>query len=641
MADQLLGKEYIRDFFRIEEEDDTEVLDIQGRFERVVYEHGQNIISIFEEPDYMYFLESGLAGVYSKDNKQINLMRRGIFFGEYGVLTGEKRLSTVRAEGKVVVHRIKKEDVMEIMTRHPALFSETMKRLYGQISNKHERLLELSNNSRGILHDPKNRTPLTLKQMLMQYGILAIIFVILAFIVPSDATTAPVFIIPLALMVVYAIATRRTMESLIVSGFLAAMFLSKMHLISQYTDSIMATMGDMGNIFTVLVMALMGGFVALIEASGSLTAFKKLMTAKVQNKKSALLGSFGVLLITAVDDCLNLLCASTSMRTALDKNKVSREESSLLMSFLPVVLCSFIPVSLWGIYVVANINTGNNGEEFLLFCKSIPFNFYSIIAAIAMLALCFGKLPRTKALAGGIKRIENGGTLYPEGSLAYLHKDEDSMHGKIRNLMLPIIVLAASSLATSRFVSSNFSINSACGLITTLVFMFFLFCGQSLMSPEQFMDHLMSGMQSMVQPIALYLVTMCFSSLLTQLQLEYYFDEVSIELSNFTGILPAVIFLSAMLLTTLLGSSWAMFVLGFPLAIRLCTTLGLNLPLCLGAVSAAGIAGENNCVLTSNAVVIATALGINPSVVLKLRLKYSVAFSIIAFAFYLVAGMLI
>ncbi len=131
---------------------------------------------------------------------------------------------------------------------------------------------------------------------------------------------------------------------------------------------------------------------------------------------------------------------------------------------------------------------------------------------------------------------------------------------------------------------------------------------------------------------------MCFSAMLTELQMEYYFDNIAIGLSDITWIIPVVIFVSAMLLTSLLGSSWAMYVLTFPLVIRLGALHAINLPLCCGAVCAAGIAGEKNCMLSGDAMVVATALGINPEVVLKLRLKYSAAFSILTALFYLVAG---
>ena len=639
MSNQIIDKNIICSFFRIEEDAGPEEIErIQKAFESVVFEHNQTIIEIDTEPDFLYYLESGIAGVYDRNGKQVNLMHRGVFFGEYGALSGEKRLTTVKAEGKVVCFRMSRTDLMEIMAKHPGLFSETMKRVYNQLSNKHERLIELSKTTRGKLQTPKSQQVLQPKQLAIQYGSLIAVFILTAIFVPATESASPLFLFPLVLMIAFALITRRTFESLIISGVYASLLLAKMHMISAYTDAVMNTMINPGNVFTVLVMALMGGFVTLVEASGSLTAFKKLMAEKVHTKKGAMLGSAAVLLLTAVDDCLNLICASTSMRNSFDKCRVSREESSVLMSFLPVTLCSFIPVSLWSIYVVANINTGNTSSSFALFCKAIPFNFYSIIVVIAMLLLCFGVLPKNRVLSRGIERVKNGGSLYPEGSFDYLYNDEDDMCGKILNLLLPIFALAISSLAVRSLHTKSFIVDSACGLVCTLLIMFFCYCGQRIMTPEQFLDNLVAGIQSMVLPIAIYLVTMCFSQLLTGLNMELYFDEIALSLSNVTRIIPAGIFLLCSLLTTLLGSSWAMFVLGFPLVLRLVSITGINLPLCIGAVCAAGISGEKNCLLTSDAGVIATALGINPSVVLRLRVNYSLIFSILAFIFYLVSG---
>jgi len=641
MPNPVINKETICSFFRIEnnEVNQEEISNIQGLFEYVVFKHDETIIQIDDQPDYMYYLESGVAAVYDREEKQVNLMHQGVFFGEYGALTGEKRLTTVKAEGKVSVFTIERNKLMEIMAKYPSLFSETMKRLYDQISNKHGKLIELSKTSRGKIQSKDNGKPLSKKQMLLQYGSIALIF-ILSLLVPSGETKSPVFLLPLCMMIAFALITRRTVESLIISSIYAALLSTKMHMIAGYTDALMNTMVDKGNVFTVLVMALMGGFVTLIEASGSLTGFKKLVSAKIKTKKGSLFASILVLMITAVDDCLNMLCASTSMRGSFDKCKVSREESSMLMSFLPITLCSFVPVSLWGIYIVANINTGDKGNDFAVFCKSIPFNFYSIIAVVAMILLCLGKLPKSKLLKAGVERVEKGGNLYPEGSYDYLYNDEDDLCGKTLNLLLPIFTLAISSLAVKSISNSCFIVDSACGLIFTLLVMMIHYCGQKLMSPEEFMDNLVTGIQSMVLPIAIYLITMCFSMLLGSLNMNYHFDEAAMLLSGIPWIIPGVLFFLCMMLTTLLGSSWAMYVLGFPLALSLVSITGINLELCLGAVCAAGIAGEKNCLITGDATVVATALGINPSTVLKLRFKYSTIFSAIALGFYLIAGLL-
>ncbi len=637
----LIDDEFLRSFFGLgaTPEETAELEDIRSRLVRIQFNNGEDICTIDELPDGMFFLESGVAIVLNRDGEQINVMHEGQYFGEYGVLAQQRRLSTVRSRGRTVVYKLGNEDMMDILRRRPELFGEFMKRVYAQVSHKHAQLLTLSRMQRGVLRAPENRAPLSRRQMIIQYGILALIFILSALLIPAD-TNLPVFLLPLAVMLVYVVVTRRTLESLLVGGFLAALLVKRTGLSAGYTDALMETMASMDNVFTVLVMALMGGLTALIEASGAVTAFKKQADQRIKSGRGALLATVGILAVTAIDDALNLLCAAGSLRNVADEQRIPREDSGFLLSFLPTVLCSFFPFSLWGIWVIGSIVPAYSEGAFGLFCRSIPLNFFSIVAVIACLLFCFGLLPRNKTLRQARERVEQGGELWPKGSERYIPQEEEQFWGSMWNLLLPVIVLAAASMAVRSIYSGSFAVDSAVGLMATLIVVFLLYCGQGLLSPEEFMEHLIRGIQNVALPTVLYLLTMCFTALLQQEALEQFFDRLVQVLGGFTGFLPAVLFLLFTLLTLALGSSWAMFVIGFPVAVHLGARAGLPLALCIGAICAAGIAGEKCCVFTSDSLSVGGSIGCDPDRVLKVRLPYSIGFSLCAFVLYLAVGLL-
>lgn len=641
MPTKQIDKAYLRAFFAIENspEGEDEITAISEKLERLQYSNGQDICTIDGEPDGMFFLESGTAVVLDRAGEQINVLQEGQYFGEYAVLSQQRRLSTVRSHGQTVVYRLNNDDMMEILRRHPNVYGELMKRVYGQVSQKHTQLLTLSRLQRGILRSPQNTAPMTPLHMLIHYGVLALVFVLSLLLVPRG-TALPVFLVPLVLMLVCALVTKRTVESLIVGGMLAAALAYRSGIATGYTDALIETMAEPDNAFTVLVMALMGGVVELIEASGAVTAFKKLCDRKLHSRRGVRLAMLGILAVTAIDDCLNMLCASTSVRAVADEQRVPREETGLLMSFLPTIFCSFIPLSLWGIFVVGAINAGlgGGGGAVKLFCSSIPFNFFSIVTVIALLLYCFDRLPRSKRLQKAEKRVAEGGQLWPEGSERYLLREDPAFWGKLVNLILPVVVLAAASLLLRSLHAGSFMLDSACGLVAALLFMFFLYCAQGLMSPEQFADHLLSGIQSMGLPILLYLLTMCFSTLLLQEGMGDFFVGAVRLLRGVTGLLPASLFLISTLLTIALGSSWSMFVIGFPVAMRVASAVGINLPLCVGAVCAAGIAGEKLCVFTGDDLSVGSSIGCEPQAVLKVRIPYALLFSLLSLVFYLLTG---
>ena len=641
MSKQRIDDAYLRDFFGIKDnaEGRRELADIRRRLERVQFENNEDICTIDQESDGMYFLESGTAVVLDREGGQINVMRPGSYFGEYAVLSGRRRLSTVRSVGKTVTLRLKNEDMMVILQRHPDTYGDFMKRVYGEVSRKHTQMLTLSRLRRGILQHPRNEEPMPRKRMLIQYGLLALVFILSLALVPKGSP-GPVFLLPLLLMAVYVLISRRTLESLVVSGLLAAALYYRSGLSCSYTDALMATMGSPDNVFTVLVMALMGSVVTLIEASGAVTAFKKLADRKVHTVRGGRFALLGIMAVTAIDDGLNMLCGASGLKSSADEQRAPREETGLMLSILPVPLCSFLPFSLWGIFVIGTLGAACGGSSASLFTKAIPFNFFTLVSVAAMLLFCLGVLPRTPQLKEARERVRKGGNLWPDGSERYLTQEEGEVWGRIANLLLPVAVLALASLAVRSLWSGSLLLDSACGLVAALIFMFFLYCAQGLMSPEQFAENLVSGIQSMALPILLYLLTICLSTLLEQQAMGIYFDALVGHMSFLRAMLPAVLFLVSALLTALLGSSWAMYAIAFPVAVHMASAAGVHLPLAVGAVCAAGIAGELLCPFTSAGLSVGNAIGCDPGAILKVRLPYSLVFTGISFLLYLAAGFL-
>ncbi len=129
--------------------------------------------------------------------------------------------------------------------------------------------------------------------------------------------------------------------------------------------------------------------------------------------------------------------------------------------------------------------------------------------------------------------------------------------------------------------------------------------------------------------------------MLDALNLASYFEEIIDIFDKIKFLLPCAAFIFAPLLTIVLGSSWAMYAIAFPIVIGLTTYLHLDPIVFIGAVSAAGIAGEKNCPFTAEAVNIATAVGISPVAARKVRISYSIVLTVITALCYLGVGFFI
>lgn len=637
-----INEEFIAEFFGIGDspEEKKELAHITGKLKRLVFENNTDICTIDDDPDGMFFIESGTAIVLGRDGSQLNVLHNGQYFGEYAVLSGEKRLSTVRAHGRCVVYKMESEDLLDYLREHRAVYSEFMKRVYSQVSSKHAHILTLSGRKRGVLNHPANDIPMTKKQIAIHYSILFLIYILAYFLVPVN-TTVPVFILPLILMLLYVLITKRTIESLLVSSILAAVLVYRNGMFAGLTDAILDTMGEMDNVFTVLVMALIGGMINLITVSGGVTAFEKKAAKIEKTPKSVFLTSMGIMAATSIDDGLNLLCASYASHFPAKKCGIVREKLALFYSLLPTVLSSFLPLSLWGIYVIGTLAATEKTGSTELFCRSIPYNFFSIITLIAMLLFSFGLLPKNRQLKEAEKRYKETSALWPSGSEGFLNYHSREVWGKISNVMLPILVLAVSSLAVRSLLSKKFVLDSAVGLMVAIAFMFILYTIRGIMSPEQFIDNLVDGIAGSMLPIILYLLTMCFASLLDSLGLHLYMESIIDVFDKTVVLLPVITFVFSLLLTIALGSSWSMYAIIFPIVLNLVKTMGLNPAFFVGVIAGAGIAGEKICPFTAEGTDVGIAVGINPAAAQKVRISYSLALSGITAFVYLISGFFI
>ena len=636
-----INDKYIANFFGMDlKENAKDIESIRSGLKKQVYTNNSDICVIDGEPDGMFFIESGAVQVLDADDNQLNVLHVGQYFGEYAVLSGQNRLSTVRSIGRTVVYKMESEALLSFLAGHPGIYGEFMKRVYAQVSGKHSQVVALSHAKRGVLSYPANLTPLSTRQMVLQYGSLAVLYLAAMFFIPS-VTSAPVFLLPLALMLIYVLVTKRTVESLVVSGIMAAILVYRTGVFAGYADSIMDTMGQRDNVFTVLVMALMGGMINLIVSAGGVTAFEKSAAKYSGTPRRLFFTSLGIMALTSIDDGLNMLTASYASYTPAKNCKIVREKLALFYSMLPTVLSSFLPLSLWGIFVTGALAPTVGDKATRLFISSIPFNFFSLITLAAMVIFALGRLPEVKQLKEAQKRFDDTGALWPKGSEKYLSVHDREVWGRKTNVILPIIVMAISSVIVRSAFNGSLVTDSAVGLLVALSFMFILYSATRVMTPERFMECLIDGISDSTLPIILYLLTINLSSMLDVLGLHVWLAGlVSDVFRAAVVLLPAVIFLLSMLLTVAMGSSWSMYAIMFPIAINLAMHLGLNPALIVGAIAGAGIAGEKNCAFTAEAVNVAHAVGISPDAARKIRISYSIVLTAIAAFGYLIAGMI-
>ncbi len=631
--------EFIASFFELNEEDAKAM---QSRLERIVYKSGDDIVRYGDAADGMYFIEDGIVDVFNAEGEPVNEMKAGQYFGEYAILAQEPRLSTVRARGKVVAYRISNELFLEQISRKPTLVGYLLKQVYSQLSMKHARLVEIARQQRGIMRIQQgsggSRTTL-----IITYAVIVLIFLGTELFIPAEGELSWFWmLLPSAFLLLHTLFTRRTLEALILTVMLSAGIVNRGNFVQGFTDTLTAAISTPDTASTILIMCLIGAVTALLGGAGGISALRRPLEARIKTGKGALFSMIMMMALVFIDDCLNVMAAAFCLTGITDKHRIPREVPALICNS-STAICALIPISVWGAYLSGTMTLSLGAEGGTYFLKSVPFNFASLAAVVMTLLLAAGRLPRTGLMKKAWERVEHDGPLWPAGSEKYfLAKDESEIYGNPVNLLLPLAVMVVFSVAFGILkTGGTFALDPSAGLAASLIFMFVFYIAQQLMTPLKFMDHVIEGISSMSLPILLLLLTLCFSTCLDSMECTSFFARLIPSMSfRKPFLVPAVLYISFTLLTMLMGSSWGMYGIGIPIAVRMALLADLPLAVCLGAVCAAGITGDNLCPYVAEGSLIASAIGCDPKVNRDIRVRCWAVIALICVTGYVAAGLL-
>jgi Na+/H+ antiporter NhaC len=429
-------------------------------------------------------------------------------------------------------------------------------------------------------------------------------------------------------LVVYIVLTRRALESIVLAGLFISVMRARLGFIGAYTDQVIKALGE--NAGLILMVVVMGALTRQFSASGSINALKYVAEKRIKTGGGVLFFAFCSMVLIAIDEYLNVLINGACYTPLADQKKLPREKSAFVLGMAPMALCILSPLSLTGLYLTGVIVNAGGQKE--LFMRAVVYNFSALFALFFILLLIFGILPSAGALRKGLIRVKEGGNLWPEGTAVGQGRDA-SNRGKVVNLVLPILVLIGSSILTGSLESGTLSVNVLYGMLITLIFTFVLYCLQRYMSPEQFFNNIIFGFESMLAPVVMFVASSVFAAGIGEIGFSVWLETVVRNIIGAqTWILPALIFALCTVVGALFDNPWAMYALGMPIALELGRALGMDLGIFVGAVCAAGFAG--NEIALGDIFFEGPMLGINPIVYYRTKLPYVIVITILAFLAY-------
>jgi tetracycline resistance efflux pump len=262
-----------------------------------------------------------------------------------------------------------------------------------------------------------------------------------------------------------------------------------------------------------------------------------------------------------------------------------------------------VPVSTWAVFYAGlfmDAGYAESGQGMALYVSAIPYMVYPIAAMLLVPLVAAGIVPALGMMKSAQQRAAEGTAPLPidEGEEESLVDTEDRV--RIYHFVLPIVALLGFSIW--------YDLDVQIGVIMSVAITIILFGAQRLMAWTQMFDAVIDGIKIMLPALTMVVMAFVFKEVNDQLGLATYVIENVAPLMT-PLMFPALTFLAMALISFATGSSWGVFAIAIPIILPLAETVGVSIPLAIGALVSASAFGSHACFYSDATVLAAQGSG--------------------------------
>ncbi len=464
--------------------------------------------------------------------------------------------------------------------------------------------------------------------------------------------------VPAIVAIVLALITKQVYVSLFVGIFVGAMFYVGGNPINALGTSFQVMSEKVGaNVPIIVFLVVLGIFVVLMQKSGGSKAYGEWAQKKISSKKGALGATAALGCLIFVDDYFNCLTVGSVMLPVTDSHKISRAKLSYLIDATAAPICMIAPISSWAA-AVANYTEGTGMDGIDLFIKAIPYNFYSLLTFVFIIALVLSKRDFGPMAKHEKNALEKGDLFSTEERVDGMTV-ESNPKGRVPDLLLPILVLIAISVYAliynggffgddpayagmfkEAFSNTDATVGLPWGAVISLILIVVYLICRKLITFKDAMECVPKGFIAMVPAITILTMATALKNISNDLlgSATYVEGLMKGAAPGLESLLPAVIFLVACLLAFATGTSWGTFGILIPIV---CNMFDPSNPIFYIGMSAclAGAVCGDHCSPISDTTIMSSAgaqcVHVNH---VSTQLPYAITVAAISFICFLVAG---
>ena len=420
-------------------------------------------------------------------------------------------------------------------------------------------------------------------------------------------------------------------------------------------NGIVAAIKDTAGIFAFLVI--LGIFVALINMAGGSAAFGRWAQVHIKSKIGAALATFVLGVLIFIDDYFNCLTVGSVMRPVTDTHKVSRAKLAYLIDATAAPICMIAPISSWAAAVSIYVeSTEYSGLE--LFVRAIPFNFYSLLTFVFIIALTLMKFDYGPMRIHEVNAREKGDLFTTGESSNKGEEGEFNPNGRVIDLVLPIILLIVLNVIALAYSGGFFDASSSCymdfigaigdtdataalpwgSILALIITIIYMIC-RRIVTFKDAMKCIPKGFVAMVPAILILTFATALKNMTGELNAAGYvkgiMDGAAAGLSNF---LPAIIFIVACFLAFATGTSWGTFGILIPIVTNIFEATDPLLFVGISACLAGAVCGDHCSPISDTTIMSSAGAQCDHLNHVSTQLPYSISVAAISFVMFIISG---
>ena len=439
--------------------------------------------------------------------------------------------------------------------------------------------------------------------------------------------------LPIIVLIVGALLTKRIMEMLLLATFTGVIILYKGSFLQGFVDVLYETFSSWSLQFVFIILFTFGGLIKLFQTSGAISGFGDILSKYASGPKKPLLLAWILGILMFVDDFLNVLTVGFSLRDLTDRNGIPREHLAMQAAAVASAMCCLVPFSSWAGFHVGLIS--EEGLGFIDYAKAIPFMFFPIIAVLCCLLLDIGVIGKFGALKESYKRVADGGSTIPEAEgsgMLSMDTEDDVPATSAWNVAIPLLALIVGTLV--------FDCDLTYGCVIAIIVQMLLYLFQKIMTPVKYVDDFLDGAKSMFPLMVLVTFAFTLSKVNGKLGFfEYMIAKIGALVPG--ELLPAMTFLLVAAATFATAGYWSMQVISVPIFLPLAFALNVYPPVIVAAIMSGVSFGCCYCFYSDNIIMTAASTEVSNFRQTKVSTSYMVPCAVLAFLCYLAAGFLL